>query len=76
VLTLRRPRLARSFRAYKNDKTSSPSAGFIDGAFVEQFLDLTPDEQDAVVAGQSEPERLTVGWDEVARLIEEVARTH
>ncbi|KPV73328.1 uncharacterized protein RHOBADRAFT_55089 [Rhodotorula graminis WP1] len=64
------------FRSYKVDKTVYPSAGFIDGAFVEQFLDLSVERQEAVVAGQSEPERLSVTRDEVASLIEEVARVH
>ncbi|BGP43549.1 hypothetical protein JCM10449v2_007590 [Rhodotorula kratochvilovae] len=64
------------YRAFKSDKTTQQSAGFVDGSFVEQFLDLTPEEQEKVVAGQSEHERLDVGREEVGRLLEEVARVH
>ncbi|GAA6057980.1 hypothetical protein JCM3770_004597 [Rhodotorula araucariae] len=64
------------FRAFKSDKTTLPGLGFVDGSFVEQFLDLAPEEQEQVVAGQSEHERLDVGREEVGRLLEEVARLH
>lgn len=72
ALTLRGNR----YRAYKSDKESQPFSGFVDGLFVEQFLDLSPEEQDRVIAGRSDPERLALGREEVGRLLEEVARVH
>ncbi|BGP20195.1 hypothetical protein JCM10213_005951 [Rhodosporidiobolus nylandii] len=64
------------FRSFKSDKHTSPAAGFIDGTFVEQFLDLSAAQQDEVVRGQSEHETLSLGREEVVRLLEEVARAH
>ncbi|GJN94374.1 hypothetical protein Rhopal_007453-T1 [Rhodotorula paludigena] len=64
------------YRAFKADKATTPSAGFVDGVFVEQFLDLSEDEQERVVQGASEHERLSLARHEVVRLLEEVARVH
>lgn len=64
------------FRSYKSDKVVSPAAGFVDGAFVERFLDLDEAEQERVLAGRSEPEKLDVAREEVIALLEEMARTH
>lgn len=67
---------SRRFRSFKADKLRLPSAGFIDGSFVELFLDLSRSEQDAVLAGQSEHEAMKEGREEVVRVLEEVARAH
>ncbi|BGO95653.1 hypothetical protein NBRC10512_004328 [Rhodotorula toruloides] len=64
------------YRAYKADKLKTPSTGFIDGDFVQSFLDLSKDVQEQVMQGKSEHERLTVDKAEVVRLLEEVARVH
>lgn len=66
----------RRYRAFKADKATTPSAGFVDGVFVEQFLDLSEAEQERVVQGASEHERLSLARHEVVRLLEEVARVH
>ncbi|GAA5985538.1 hypothetical protein JCM10908_007016 [Rhodotorula pacifica] len=65
-----------NFRSYKSDKVVSPSAGFVDGSFVERFLDLSEGEQERVLAGRSEPEKLDVTREEAIALLEEMARTH
>ncbi|GAA5820839.1 hypothetical protein JCM11251_001838 [Rhodosporidiobolus azoricus] len=65
-----------AFRFFKTEKQRLPSAGFIDGSFVEQFLDLSPPQQDAVVAGVNIFATLEKGREEVVRLVEEVARAH
>ncbi|KWU45538.1 hypothetical protein RHOSPDRAFT_16259 [Rhodotorula sp. JG-1b] len=65
-----------AFRSYHSDKVVSPSAGFVDGSYVERFLDLSEPEQDRVLAGRSEPERVDVTREEVIALLEEMARTH
>ena len=70
------PPFLHRFRSYHSDKVVSPSAGFVDGSYVERFLDLSEPEQDRVLAGRSEPERLDVTREEVIALLEEMARTH
>lgn len=70
------PFLLHRFRSYRSDKVVSPSAGFVDGSYVERFLDLSEPEQDRVLAGRSEPERLDATREEVIALLEEMARTH
>ncbi|GAA6037467.1 hypothetical protein JCM8097_008202 [Rhodosporidiobolus ruineniae] len=66
------------FRTFKSDKLRLAPRGFIDGVFVEQFLDLPVEVQDEIVKGKSEHERVEVegGREEVVRLVEEVARAH
>ncbi|BGP03522.1 hypothetical protein JCM10021v2_007257 [Rhodotorula toruloides] len=64
------------YRAFKADKVKTPSTGFIDGDFVQSFLDLSKDVQEQVMQGKSEHERLTVDKAEIVRLLEEVARVH
>lgn len=64
------------YRAFKADKLKTPSTGFIDGDFVQSFLDLSKDVQEQVMQGKSEHERLTVDKAEIVRLLEEVARVH
>ncbi|GAA5877302.1 hypothetical protein JCM3774_001631 [Rhodotorula dairenensis] len=65
-----------TFRSYKSDKVVSSAAGFVDGTFVERFLDLGEAEQERVLAGRSEPEKLDVTREDVIALLEEMARTH
>ncbi|GAA5973926.1 hypothetical protein JCM21900_005000 [Sporobolomyces salmonicolor] len=65
-----------AFRAYKSNRRTLPSAGFVDGSFVELFLDLAVEEQDAVLAGRSAAERIGVARGEVVRVLEDVARLH
>ncbi|CEQ42082.1 SPOSA6832_03869, partial [Sporobolomyces salmonicolor] len=65
-----------SFRAYKSNRRTLPSAGFVDGSFVELFLDLTVEAQDAVLEGRSAAERIGVARGEVVRVLEDVARLH
>lgn len=55
---------------------TTPAAGFVDGTFVERFLDLEEDAQERVVQGRSEPEKLEVSREEVVALLEEMARVH
>ncbi|GAA5871751.1 hypothetical protein JCM8547_008132 [Rhodosporidiobolus lusitaniae] len=64
------------FRAFKSDKQRLPSTGFIDGSFVETFLDLSREEQEKAVQGKSEHQALGVKREDVVRLLEEVARAH
>lgn len=76
MLTIPPPLFFHRFRSYRSDKVVSPSAGFVDGSYVERFLDLSEPDQDRVLAGRSEPERLDVTREEVIALLEEMARTH
>jgi hypothetical protein len=64
------------FRSFKADKRSIPSTGFVDGSFVQQFLDLSPSKQDEIMNGRSEYEKLSVGKNEVVKVLEEVGRLH
>ncbi|GAA5912974.1 hypothetical protein JCM5296_000784, partial [Sporobolomyces johnsonii] len=64
------------FRAYKSDKRTLAAAGFVDGSFVEQFLDLGAEAQDRVLEGRSAAERIEEGRAEVVRVLEDVARLH
>ncbi|GEM11024.1 DNA damage-binding protein 1 [Rhodotorula toruloides] len=64
------------YRAFKADKLKTPSAGFIDGDFVQSFLDLAENMQAQVMQGKSEHQRLGVEKAEIVRLLEEVARVH
>ncbi|GAA5939977.1 uncharacterized protein JCM15063_004361 [Sporobolomyces koalae] len=64
------------FRSFRADKRSTPSRGFVDGSFVQQFLDLEITEQDRVMAGRTEFEKLDVDKNEIVRVLEEVGRLH
>lgn len=64
------------FRSFKAEKRAIPATGFVDGSFVQQFLDLSPAEQDKVMAGRNEYEKLQVEKTEIVRLLEEVGRLH
>ena len=65
-----------SWRSFKSERKVLPSAGFVDGDFVERFLELTSEEIDAVLLGGTEAEKLSVGREEVMRLVEELSRMH
>lgn len=64
------------FRSFKADKRSITSSGFVDGTFVQQFLDLPLSEQDRIMGGRNEYEKLTMEKEEVVRVLEEVGRLH
>jgi len=64
------------FRSFKVEKRSIPSSGFVDGTFVEQFLDLPAPEQDEIMGGRNEFEKLSAEKSEVIRVLEEVGRLH
>lgn len=70
------------FRAPKNRKGHSdadPTAfGFIDGDFVEQFLShlSTPDVVEKIMAGQNDPERLTISTEEVQAVLLNLQSLH
>ncbi|GAA5997405.1 hypothetical protein JCM5350_003830, partial [Sporobolomyces pararoseus] len=64
------------FRSFKIEKRSIPSSGFVDGSFVQQFLDLSATEQDQIMEGKSEFEKLPADKNEVIRVLEEVGRLH
>ncbi|GAA5952645.1 hypothetical protein JCM3765_002231 [Sporobolomyces pararoseus] len=64
------------FRSFKIEKRSIPSSGFVDGTFVQQFLDLPAAEQDQIMEGRSEFARLQAEKNEVIRVLEEVGRLH
>jgi hypothetical protein len=59
------------WRAFSNGrKKGLKSKGFIDGDFVEGFLDLDPSVRERCCVG------IEGGVDEVGRLIEELSRLH
>ncbi|KAG6854676.1 hypothetical protein C0991_003324 [Blastosporella zonata] len=70
------------FRAPKNKKGRSdadPAAfGFIDGDFVEQFLTHlgSLDDVEKIMAGHSDPERLTMPIDEIQAVLENLQSFH
>ncbi|KAG6831954.1 hypothetical protein H0H92_006555 [Tricholoma furcatifolium] len=70
------------FRAPKSRKGRSdadPSAfGFIDGDFIEQFLAYmgSPDETERILAGNSDPERLTMPVEEIQAVLENLQSFH
>ncbi|GAA5851088.1 hypothetical protein JCM3766R1_006484 [Sporobolomyces carnicolor] len=65
------------FRSFKIEKRQTRSTGFVDGTFVEQFLDLSSELQDEIVQGRNEFERLHVkDKSELIKVLEEVARLH
>ncbi|KAH0586144.1 hypothetical protein H2248_007410 [Termitomyces sp. 'cryptogamus'] len=70
------------FRAPKNKKgrsdADSTAFGFIDGDFVEQFLShlSTPDVVEKIMAGHSNPERLTISAEEIQAILENLQSLH
>lgn len=64
------------FRAFRTARGTVPSAGFVDGDFVERFLGLGEEEGGRVMEGKSEFERLEEGRGDVMKLVEECARLH
>ncbi|KAF9013379.1 CPSF A subunit region-domain-containing protein [Cyathus striatus] len=70
------------FRAPRNSRgksdADSAAFGFMDGDFLEQFLALigSQEQVDKVITGQSEPERLTIGVDELQEVLENLQGLH
>ncbi|KAI9016775.1 CPSF A subunit region-domain-containing protein [Hyaloraphidium curvatum] len=62
-----------SWRSFANEKRSNPAHHFIDGDLVEMFLELVPEQQEAVVEGM---ESQNVDVVEVRRLVEALSRAH
>ncbi|KAG5639200.1 hypothetical protein H0H81_005679 [Sphagnurus paluster] len=54
------------------------SFGFIDGDFIEQFLTYltSPEDLEKIIAGQSEPERLTMPVEELKAVLESLQSMH
>ncbi|GAA6009649.1 hypothetical protein JCM11491_001047 [Sporobolomyces phaffii] len=65
-----------AFRSFKAENRTVPSKGFIDGSFVQQFLELSAGEQDKIMGGRTEFERLSASKGELVRVLEEVGRLH
>ncbi|GAA5820215.1 hypothetical protein JCM10212_006784 [Sporobolomyces blumeae] len=65
-----------TYRSFKSERRSTPSTGFVDGTFVQQFLDLSTADQVRVVEGRNEHEKLVASRDDIVRVLEEVARLH
>ncbi|KIJ17938.1 hypothetical protein PAXINDRAFT_72888 [Paxillus involutus ATCC 200175] len=70
------------FRAPKNNSGRSDleatSVGFLDGDFLERFLQFMLEEQSLrqIMEGQTEPERLTIPVDEIQQLLEGLQSMH
>lgn len=65
------------YRAFKTEYHTDPAVGFIDGAFVEELLELDSEDVDKVMAGGSEHESIVdVSKEDVIRLVEELQRMH
>ena len=60
------------WRAFTNERRTSPCSGFIDGDLIEAFLDLSRDSMEAVVA-TLEPK---VSVEELTARVEELQRMH
>lgn len=55
---------------------TSPFAGFIDGDFVEGFLNLSEEQIQQVMEGRNEFERLAGTKDDMIELVEQIASMH
>ncbi|KAF9219239.1 hypothetical protein BS17DRAFT_431256 [Gyrodon lividus] len=70
------------FRAPKNNSGRSDleatSVGFLDGDFLERFLQFMVNEQSLgqIMEGQTEPERLTISVDEIRKVLEGLQSMH
>ena len=65
------------YRAFKTEYHTDPAVGFIDGAFVEELLELSSEDVDRVMAGGTEHEKIIdASKEDVIRLIEELQRMH
>jgi len=70
-IPIRRQLVNSRWRAFTNErKKSRTSKGFIDGDFVEGFLDLDPERRAKCCEG------IKGGFEEVQRLVEELSRLH
>ncbi|KAM0790402.1 hypothetical protein ACM66B_003284 [Microbotryomycetes sp. NB124-2] len=66
-----------AWRSFKSDRQTLSSAGFVDGDFVQKFVELSPEDMERVVQGAgSEHQKLDVGVNEVLKLVEELSRLH
>ncbi|BFZ62534.1 DNA damage-binding protein 1a [Saitoella coloradoensis] len=65
------------WRALRNERRYADAPlRCIDGDLIEQFLELSPEDQKAVVEGNTEADRLPVSLEEVGRIVEDLARFH
>ncbi|KAF9236524.1 CPSF A subunit region-domain-containing protein [Melanogaster broomeanus] len=70
------------FRAPKNNSGRSDlettSVGFLDGDFLERFLQFMVDQQSLsqIMEGQTEPERLTISADQIQKVLEGLQSMH
>lgn len=65
-----------SWRAFKSERKVLPSAGFVDGDFVERFLELNDQDVEKVMNGGSEAEKMKVTKEALSQLVEELSRMH
>jgi DNA damage-binding protein 1 len=65
------------WRAYRSDVGSRPSAGFIDGDFVEQFLDIKDEDLILeILEGASKWEKIESAYGDLCNLLEGLRRLH
>jgi len=64
------------WRTPKMVNKTSPFAGFIDGDFVESFLNLSEEQMQQVMEGRNEFERLAGSKDDMMELVEHIASLH
>jgi DNA damage-binding protein 1 len=65
------------WRAYRSDVGSRPSAGFIDGDFVEQFLDIKDEDLIfEILEGASKWEKIESAYGDLCNLLEGLRRLH
>lgn len=61
---------------FKNDKRSVESTGFVDGDWVESFLDMSPVMRERVVSGEDGGVKMGCDVAQVLQLLEEMAQYH
>lgn len=65
------------WRAFRHDAGARPSAGFIDGDFVERFLDVRDEALvQEILDGANKYERIEVPYAELCSLLEGLRRIH
>jgi hypothetical protein len=52
------------------------SIGFLDGQFLERFLNLKPDMRRRVLEGTNEAEKLKLKEEQIERILEQFQRLH
>lgn len=65
------------WRAYRSDVGSRPSAGFIDGDFIETFLDIKDEDVILeIMEGASKWEKIEMAYGDLCSLLEGLRRLH